>query len=502
MVRVVDVDGVDFRTISKTKKVVCFGLGKQLDRFIKCYPDLEISGVIDNYKYEEVQYLQKTGKHIPVWPPDEFQRHIDSDTMIVITSSAVEEMIDQLDVIEEADGMDCFAEPLLTKHEKIGMEQKGDLLERITCLSHRTLESMIKERYGEGNQRDGQKKYQIWEYIETGNTAASKAREDIRDIVGKMGYEILKVHRSRGIAGTSIGACSDRMVEKEWIRHFEKIPENSFLLIQGPTGTRLPETVLWRMKEEKQIRMIYVIHDIEVLRKSGSAEIRDDEFRIINEVGDIFIVHNDTMKQFYVDLGIDERRVISLQVFDYLSSEQNTEKLFEKSISIAGNLSPAKSGYLEQLHKLDFVKIHLYGPGLPEGLVNGVENLVYHGSVPSNLIPKKLDRGFGLVWDGERIDTCSGNTGQYLRYNNPHKLSLYLSAGLPVIIWNEAAESRFVTEHQVGFAIRSLYELEERLSGMTEKEYLEFVRHAERLSEMLRAGMYTTAAVKRAEELL
>ena len=104
--------------------------------------------------------------------------------------------------------------------------------------------------------------------------------------------------------------------------------------------------------------------------------------------------------------------------------------------------------------------------------------------------------------DWIRIDTCSGNTGSYLRYNNPHKLSLYLSAGLPVIIWNEAAEKLFVMENQVGFTVHSLYEIEEKLNNLTEKDYFHFVEHAEHMAKKLKAGEYTRQALRIAEESL
>lgn len=51
-----------------------------------------------------------------------------------------------------------------------------------------------------------------------------------------------------------------------------------------------------------------------------------------------------------------------------------------------------------------------------------------------------------MVWDGESIDGGLGLSGQYLKYNNPHKLSVIFTSGLPVIIWNEAAEAGLVKD--------------------------------------------------------
>ena len=50
-----------------------------------------------------------------------------------------------------------------------------------------------------------------------------------------------------------------------------------------------------------------------------------------------------------------------------------------------------------------------------------------------------MEGSFGLVWDGISVETCAGVYGEYLKVNNPHKTSLYLASGIPVIIWKEAA---------------------------------------------------------------
>lgn len=61
--------------------------------------------------------------------------------------------------------------------------------------------------------------------------------------------------------------------------------------------------------------------------------------------------------------------------------------------------------------------------------------MIWHGSFKPEESPEHLQG----VWDGDSVDTCAGNTGAYLRYNNPHKTSLYLACGMPVIVWKEAA---------------------------------------------------------------
>ena len=79
------------------------------------------------------------------------------------------------------------------------------------------------------------------------------------------------------------------------------------------------------------------------------------------------------------------------------------------------------------------MEYHIYGPNYtPE---KKCSRIVYQGEFSADELPAHLKGQFGLIWDGSSVNTCEGNFGEYLRYNNPHKISLYLACGLPVIIW-------------------------------------------------------------------
>ena len=126
----------------------------------------------------------------------------------------------------------------------------------------------------------------------------------------------------------------------------------------------------------------------------------------------------------------------------------------------------------------------------------------YFGAfLPDELI-KNLKGKYGLVWDGDSIETCSGGKGEYLRINNPHKLSLYLAVGLPVIIWDEAAEAEFVLRENVGFTIKSLYELSEKMALISDDDYEIMKKNAEVVGARLRNGKYMTNAIKKAEKII
>ena len=102
---------------------------------------------------------------------------------------------------------------------------------------------------------------------------------------------------------------------------------------------------------------------------------------------------------------------------------------------------------------------------------------------------------FGLVWDGTSIDTCAGNYGTYLKYNDPHKTSLYLVCGFPVVVWEKSAISRFVLARGAGIAVASLLEAGDAIAALSPKEYEAMCKNAAAVSAELRSGSYLKRAV-------
>ena len=105
------------------------------------------------------------------------------------------------------------------------------------------------------------------------------------------------------------------------------------------------------------------------------------------------------------------------------------------------------------------------------------------------------------MWDGPGADTCRGVYGEYLRYNDPHKASLYLAAGLPVAIWEGAALAAFIEEAGAGFAAASVAEAAARAAAMPEEEYMTYFRNAAALGARLRRGEFLKTALEAAERM-
>ena len=79
------------------------------------------------------------------------------------------------------------------------------------------------------------------------------------------------------------------------------------------------------------------------------------------------------------------------------------------------------------------------------------------------------------------------------------KFSLYLAAGIPVIIWGEAALAGFVKRYNVGITINDLYEIDEKVKALSNKDYEEMKKNIAPFSEAVRNGAFMKKAIERAE---
>ena len=322
-------------------------------------------------------------------------------------------------------------------------------------------------------------------------TAGGKAQEDINQIAIQLGYSpiIYKIRRGK----------LAKVIEKEkFLKKIKTLPENSTVIVQYPTSVPF-EQVLSNL-ENRKLKIITIMHDVGFLRSEGDIQRREEKNeRRLFELSNKIIVHNEFMKEAFVKFGVKEKKIICLDIFDYLSNPiRFKERCKSSSIIIAGNLHPEKSGYIYDLKNLgNDVSFNLYGINF-----NGKEtkNIKYKGAFRPEDLPNQLEGSFGLVWDGQRVDTCAGKVGDYLKYNNPHKLSLYLAAGIPTIVWSQAAAAEFVKKHNVGVTINSLRELHDRIENISPEEYREMCEKCINMSENLRQGFFTKTAIKRAIE--
>ena len=346
-------------------------------------------------------------------------------------------------------------------------------------------------------------KAQIREITKEYHDAGSKATADIARIAAEEGFACFDLKQD-----TQEESIMGKLLrQKGYIRDLrtirKNIPQGAIVLLQHPFHHRQisRDRTLKELKEKKNCRFICVVHDVEELRGYRYNEYYAQEFKTMLETADQLIVHNTKMKEWFQSTGVPEEKLISLECFDYLipeavdPAEQKDDK--EESICVAGNLDPDKSGYILELGKTKGIRIHLYGPNCPDTLKQRGQ-IRYHGSVPPDELPGRLEGRFGLVWDGYSAESCMGEAGNYLKYNHPHKLSLYLASGIPVIIWEQSAAAEFVREQGVGLITGSIKEAEEAVMKVSEAEYAQMRDRANKTGAKLRSGAYFRSALAEA----
>ena len=248
----------------------------------------------------------------------------------------------------------------------------------------------------------------------------------------------------------------------------------------------------------KTNKTIGFIHDIDGIRNLDEPllNIEIEQYQKF----DVIISHNSIMTDFLIKHGV-KTPIINLDIFDYLVSdnvevEHKKRDISSKQVVFAGNFN--KSLFLNELDekKMKF-SINLYGVGKYN---DNNKKYNYCGSFLPDELPLMMEGNLGLVWDGGTAidDDNINNYLNYTKYNNPHKLSCYIAAGLPVIVWEKAACAKFVKDNNIGYTISNLYDI----NNIDLKDYNEKLKNVKRIKERLTSGYYTVKAMDKALKIV
>lgn len=326
--------------------------------------------------------------------------------------------------------------------------------------------------------------------------AGNKAKTDVEQIMAGLGFRNAGLPRTtvrNKVAGFFITLAGVIKAPFCWRK-------GDLVVLQYPLKKYY--SFLCRLARRRGCRVVTLIHDLGSFRRQKLTV--EEEIRRLNR-SHYIIAHNDSMKRWLVAQGC-RAEVGCLEIFDYLSPEANrTVRKAEPPYGVvyAGALSPRKNNFLYRLGEyIQSYRFVLYGSGFEPDKAQRSERFDYRGFIPSDRLIVEAEGHFGLVWDGAEIDTCSGNFGEYLQYNNPHKTSLYLRCGLPVIIWDKAALAPFVRQNGIGLTVSSLADIEGCLARLSPQEYAAMVDRVKEVGERLAAGYYFGKAIAEAQRAL
>lgn len=325
--------------------------------------------------------------------------------------------------------------------------------------------------------------------------AGNKAKTDIEQIMKDMGFKNVglpqSTHHNKVLSFfiTLIGILKAPFC----------LNKGDILVMQYPLKKYF--SFVCNMAHLRGAKVVTLIHDLGSFRRK--ALTIKQEIKRLNH-SDYIIAHNDKMRAWLLNNGITAPLGI-LEIFDYLSKTKATRKETNPPYNIlyAGGLNPRKNTFLYEIGEhIKSYGFNLYGNGFDATKAKRKEHFKYMGFVKSDDLIATAQGDFGLVWDGFSISSCTGDFGEYLQYNNPHKTSLYIRCELPVIIWSKAALADFILKHNIGFAVDSLEEIEPLLANLSKERYEQMRHNTTIISDKLANGYFARTAISTAVSAL
>ena len=325
--------------------------------------------------------------------------------------------------------------------------------------------------------------------------AGSKAKIDICNILISKGFHPISLPRTRNwhskltlIFGSSIIGLG------RIFKLFFGIPYGSIIVINHPFDFVSMNYALPGIARKNKV--ILINHDVNFCRfeddedwqkREGSEKYR----KLYNAVSGA-IIPSPTIDVLQ-KAGVSNPVITPLSIFPYLLDiSKLQDRGFSLSVAFTGNFEKAEfvNSWLgmNRSHSIELI-------GIKADKLELKGDAIYKGSFDADVVPFKVESSFGLVWDGDSVDSCTGNYGNYLRYNSPHKLSLYLAIGIPVFIWREAGMAGFVEKNKAGFLIDSLSDIDKILADMTEEKYKEMQENIKPIQRKITDGSYLVEAL-------
>ena len=319
------------------------------------------------------------------------------------------------------------------------------------------------------------KQYYVEEAFNETTYTAGVVRQDNEQILRGEGFSPVSFgfKNSKSV----FGKCR-RLLQA--VRIAVRLQKNDLVVFHFPIQAGIYKFLQYLLKI-RGIKTIALIIDIDGIR-DNNPDLLKKEIALLKRFKYI-VAHNEAMKKNLLQL-LPGAKIFCIGLFDYPTDSIAGIRTLSNPICIAANFF--KAGYALHLHQLSGLTFNLYGKGYHPGSVKENGNTFYKGVVSPNNLPSKLQGSFGLIWDGDQLETCD----QYLKINNPHKCSLYLCAGLPVICWEESALAPFIIKNNIGFTINSLWEIEQKIKAITVQHYQVMQKNTFVIGKKIGEGYY------------
>ena len=315
--------------------------------------------------------------------------------------------------------------------------------------------------------------YYILEENKRGNTAGTKLKDDLMSFFRNSGYKpVNKIPLYSNNKKTFLYLIKSFISTIALSIKLSFIKKKTIVMVYP-----LIKINFWKhafMLACKKNKIILLLFDLRYFQYKCFGDHKDfslkEETAFLNNAY-ACIAHTLFEKQLLLENGLTTK-TYTLEFLDYISNvfclEPQTR--LPNNIAFAGYLPRASFLNKVDLKTFKNISINIYGD--TETLKAKNPNLHYCGSYDGqSLINEMSSCQFGLVWDGDDIDTFGNFYGGYEKYIIPHKAVSYINAGLPLIVWSDSALAQFVDKYNVGIKIKNINEIPSAISKIGDDEY-------------------------------
>ena len=290
------------------------------------------------------------------------------------------------------------------------------------------------------------------------------ARTDIETVMERLGFENIGLRRTFSHNGIVHGVRNTIGV----FRAISRLRRGDVVVVQYQMKRY---TWFCRMARRRGVKVICLIHDLDSFREK---KLRPEQEIPLLNMADVILTHNAAMRRWLTDHGCTAP-MVGYTIMDFLYQ--------------LAEVMPGRD-------------IYLYGSELNREKAGALPNLHYMGEVADTEIIARHSGDFGLSWYGLSLDEGIGKVGEYMAYNNPHKVGLYLRCNAPVVVWKRAGRAEFIEREQIGIAVDSLRDLDKALDAVDSTRYAEMTANVARINARLKAGHYLETALSQALRLI
>jgi hypothetical protein len=201
---------------------------------------------------------------------------------------------------------------------------------------------------------------------------------------------------------------------------------------------------------------------------------------------DALITANDKMSHRLQEDGITAP-MVAMQLWDYHYDGFLKEKTFKKQLYYAGGRK------IESIDYKASTPLLITADAVKETQNLGSVQLI--GTHDSRELMTMFDGGFGVVNYHNIHERSNFNWDYYGQFNNPTKLSMYLAAGLPVIVPSNSAHADWVKNRGVGLVLDDLNTIDGLLSNLTEADYEAMLEAVKPWQEAVSEGFFVRRAL-------